>query len=383
METVKCEDSLDIYIKAAVEGIKLSEYKFGKYFEEDKQIFETIFDFYNFDEEIDFDKLINEAQLLSEAVCIARDLVNEPANVITPVTLAEEVQKLGEKFKFEVEIFEEDKIQELNMEAFWSVAKGSAIPPRFIIMRYLNNPESEEKIGLVGKGLTYDSGGYSLKPSAGMFTMKADMGGSASVIGAMTAIAKAELKVNVVAVVAACENMLSGHSYRPGDVIGSMGGKTIEVENTDAEGRLTLIDAVHYTVHNEKVSKIVDVATLTGSAVAALGQNYSVLVSNSDEMVDELTKITCATGEKFWRMPHDPEFKEMLKSKIADMKNIGGRLAGSITAGLFIGEFVNDLPWVHVDIAGPAYTQKSNEYKPFGASGTPVRSLYYLVKNQF
>ncbi len=376
---------LDNFVKAAVEGIELSKYKFDKYLkkEEEENAPETEFLFGEFEADVNFEELICEAEILSESVCIARDLVNEPANVITPVTLAGKVEELGKVYNFDVEIFEEEKIRKLKMDAYWEVARGSVIPPRFIIMRYLNNPDSKEIMGLAGKGLTYDSGGYSLKPTSGMFTMKADMGGSASVIGAVTAIAKAKLKVNVIAVVAACENMLSGHSYRPGDVIGSMGGKTIEIENTDAEGRLTLIDAVHYIINHEKVTKVADVATLTGAAVAALGQNYSVIVSNNDEMVKSLIDISKITGEKFWRMPEDPEFKEMLKSKVADLRNIGGKFAGSITAGLFIGEFVNNLPWVHLDIAGPAYTDSANEYKPFGASGTPVRSLYYLVKHLF
>jgi leucyl aminopeptidase len=308
-------------------------------------------------------------------------MVNEPANFMTPLQLADEAVKAGKKFGFETEIKDEIEIKELGMEAFLQVAKGSIIPPRLIVMRYNGNQDGKEKLGLVGKGLTYDSGGYSLKSSDGMLTMKCDMGGSAAVIGAMSAIAGNKLKVNVVGVVAACENMLSGSAYRPGDIIGSMGGKSIEVINTDAEGRLTLIDAVHYAQEKEGVNKIVDIATLTGGAMVALGTVRSAVLSNNDDFYSQLESASDECGEKVWRMPTDDEYKELLKSPIADMKNSGGKGASAVTAGLFIEAYIKDIPWLHIDIAGKAFTDKIKYYSPKGGTGLGVRMLYNLAEN--
>jgi leucyl aminopeptidase len=307
---------------------------------------------------------------LAEALAFARDLTNEPANFLTPTQLAAEAVAAGKKHGFEVQVFDEKKIRQMKMEAFWQVARGSEEPPRLIVMRYLGNPKQpKEIVGLVGKGLTYDSGGYALKPAEGMAGMKNDMGGSAAVIGAICALASMKAVVNVTAVVAACENMLSGHAYRNGDVIGSMAGKTIEVNNTDAEGRLTLADAVYYAVTNEKVTKLADIATLTGAAVVALGPMRIGVVDNDEALYQTLADASGTSGERIWRLPNDDDYRDLLRSDIADLKNTGGRQAGTVVAGLFIRDFVEKTPWVHLDIASTAFNEKE------GATGSGVRIL--------
>lgn len=266
------------------------------------------------------------------------------------------------------------------MHAFLSVARGSAKEPKFIVMSYEGNPQSKEKIALVGKGLTYDSGGYCLKTDSGMKTMHSDMAGSASVIGALKAIAKSKIKKNVVAIVAACENMISGDAYKTGDIIGSMSGKTIEVGNTDAEGRLTLADALWYASTVEKADKIVDVATLTGACVVALGHITTGAITNNESFMKDLKEASYISGENVWELPNFEEYKESYKADFADLSNMGKDGAGTITAGLFLSEFVNDTPWIHLDIAGTSYSSSERGYLPKGATGVPVKTLYYLVK---
>lgn len=371
-------------VEVIAETAILTNYKFDKYKEKKSNITLNEFNLIIGDiEKIDdYNNAIAEAQVLALSTILARDLVNEPANVLNPKELAKRASEAGEKNGFEVEILKEDKIEELGMEAYLSVAKGSDNKPRFIIMRYLGDPDNKEKIfGLVGKGLTFDTGGYSLKPTAGMVIMKSDMGGAAAVIGAMASIAKMRLKANVTAVVAACENMISANSYRPGDIIGSMAGKTIEVLNTDAEGRLTLVDAVHYIISKEKVSKVIDLATLTGAALVALGTTTTAVVSNNEEFYNDLQAASKPADEKVWRLPAFDDYKELIKSDIADLKNIGGSNAGTITAGLFIGEFVKEIPWIHMDIAGTAWSETEHDYISKGGTGVGVRTLYNMIKN--
>ncbi len=322
---------------------------------------------------------IKEASNVADGIILARDLVNEPANILYPESLAKIALEIGKESGFEVEIFDEKQIEELGMKAFLEVAKGSVHKPRLIVMRYMGNKNSDEKVGLVGKGLTFDTGGYSLKPSTAMDTMKSDMGGAAAVIGTMKALAENKVEKNVVAVVAACENAISGGSYKPGDIIGSMAGKTIEVLNTDAEGRLTLVDAVTYIIEKEKVDKVVDVATLTGAVLIALGTEITGVLSNDDSFYDELLLASKRTGEKFWRLPNDKAYKKLYKGDFADLKNIGGRNGGTITAGMFIEEFVQDKPWLHLDIAGTAWTDSGNDVTPKGGTGAPVATLYELI----
>lgn len=377
-DKISLEDSIRIISETSI----LTSYKFDKY-KKDKEenlVKEVVI---LHDEEHELERLnmsLDEGVILGKATTLARDLVNEPANVLTPVELAKKAEKIGKESGLEVEIYNEDEIKELEMKAFLEVTRASEIPPRLIVMRYYGDREDKDNIiGFVGKGLTYDSGGLSLKPKNSMIYMKNDMAGAAAVIGAMRAIAEMQLNINVVAVVAACENMVSGRAYRPGDIIQSMGGKTIFIKSTDAEGRLTLIDAVHYILEKERAGKIVDIATLTGGAIHTLGGLATPVLSNDDEFYCELEKASKITGEKIWRLPCFDEYKELNRHSVADLINSGGQ-PQTITAGLFIGEFVQDKPWIHMDIAGTAWSSKDNNYIKEGGTGVGVRTLYYLAK---
>lgn len=324
-------------------------------------------------------EVLEEAKNVADGVILARELTNEPSNKLYPETLAHRVVEMGQEIGLEVEVMDEKQVAELGMKAFLAVGGSSEKQPRLIVMRHMGEPENDEILGLVGKGLTYDTGGYSLKPTDSMKTMHSDMGGGAAVIGAMHAIAKNKVKKNVIAVVAACENVISAGSYKPGDIIDSMAGKTIEIGNTDAEGRLTLADAVTYSIEKEKVTKIIDVATLTGAVLVALGTSTTGVITNDTAFYESLVKVSEKTGEQFWRLPSTKEYAKLNKSTVADLKNVGGRNAGTITAGLFVGEFVQGLPWMHLDIAGTAWADSSEGYLSKGGTGVPVRSLYALV----
>lgn len=321
----------------------------------------------------------NEGQILGEANVFSRHMTNMPANVMTPSKLADMAKQYAEEAGIEIEIKDENEIEALGMHAFMAVAKASNNPPRLIVMRYKGNPESDQTIGYIGKGLTYDSGGLSIKPTASMITMKDDMGGSSAVIAAMGAIGKLGIKVNVTAVVAACENMISGSSYKPGDIISSMGGKSIYIGNTDAEGRLTLIDAVTYAIEHENVDFVLDIATLTGAALHCTGSEAAPVISNNDDFYHMVEKAFSKADEKIWRMPIFDEYKELVKHDQADLTNTAGS-PGTITAGIFIGEFVKDLPWVHIDIAGTAFRDKAVGIYSKGGTGSGAIPLVYLAK---
>lgn len=367
---------------AITEGLLQSEYGFEKYLTE-KKIKPTVKEFYLNVLEDKKDKVqegIEEAKIIVQGIFLARDLVNEPAIVMTPVELANRAKEELTDLGVEVEVFGKDKIEELGMTAFLSVSKGSANEPQFIVMKWNGDSDSDEKLALVGKGLTYDSGGYSLKPSTSMDTMFCDMAGSASVIGAMKSIAKTKVKRNVVGIVAACENLISGEAYKPGDIIGSMSGKTIEILNTDAEGRLTLADALWYAATVVKADKIVDIATLTGACVVALGSVNTGAVTNNDDLMKAVKDASELGGEHVWQLPSNEEYKEGMKSTRADLKNTATGGAGTITAGMFLEEFVNNIPWVHLDIAGTSYISAESGYLPKGATGIPVKTLYNLAK---
>lgn len=327
------------------------------------------------------EKDFSETIFLGEATDIARDLVDQPANIVNPETLAKKAVELGEEYGFEVEILDEKEIEKLGMNLLLAVGRASITKPRLIVMRYLNEKDSAEKIGLVGKGLTYDTGGLCIKPADSMLEMKSDMAGAASVIGAMCAIAKGKVKKNVVAIVPACENVINENAYRPGDIIKSMNGKTVEIINTDAEGRLALADALTYAVRNEKVTEIVDLATLTGAILVSLGTITTGVFSNSDEKYAMIEKSSKLYGEKVWRMPIFDEYSELLKSTVADIKHTGGRMGGSITAAKFLEVFVEGLPWIHMDIAGTAFNSGIKWLKK-GATGVGVKTLYNYVKNR-
>ncbi len=328
--------------------------------------------------ELDRDSF-EEGKILGETNVFSRYLTNMPANVMTPEKLAELAKSYCESSNIEVEIFEEAAIEALGMEAYLAVAKASSNPPRLIVMRHKGNPDSDKTVAFVGKGLTYDSGGLSIKPTASMVTMKDDMGGASAVISAMGAIGKMNLPVNVTAVVAACENMISGMSYKPGDIIGSMGGKSIYIGNTDAEGRLTLVDAVTYAIERENASFVLDIATLTGAAIHCLGSEAAPVISNNDDFFNLVDKAFSKANEAIWRMPILDAYKELVKHEQADLTNTAGS-PGTITAGIFIGEFVKEVPWVHIDIAGTAFKEKADGVYSKGGTGSGAIPLVYLAK---
>ena len=373
-------------IEVIAESSVMSTYKFDKYKSDREDILlNTVNIVLHDDKNIDLLKSsLEEGVFIAEGNLLSRFLVNEPANNLTPADLAKHVIRIGSEVGFEVEVFDRKEIENLGMEAFISVGKGSANEPKFIVMRYLGNPDNENDIlGLVGKGLTFDAGGYCLKTPGGMWEMKSDMGGAGAVVGAMSIIAKMKLKKNVIAVIAACENLISGEAYRPGDILNTMNGKTIEILNTDAEGRLTLIDAVTYIIRKENVNKVVDIATLTGAVGRAIGNAATGIVSNSDEFYAQLELASKACDEQVWRFPIFEEYREILESGNADLVNSTGSTGGgAITAGMFIGEFVEGKPWLHLDIAATAFAdgKPNREYFSKGSTGIGARLLYQLAK---
>jgi leucyl aminopeptidase len=320
----------------------------------------------------------NDGKILAEATNLARDMVNEPSNYMTPTKMAEEAKKIADKYGLEIEVLEREQMKELGMGALRGVAQGSQQPPKFIVLKYQGNNAKTIDIALVGKGITFDSGGISLKPSENMGDMKGDMAGGASVIAAMSAIAQFKPKVNVMAIVAATENLPSGTALKPADVLTAMNGKTIEIESTDAEGRLTLADALGFA-NKQGAKHIVDIATLTGACVVALGDVTTGAFTNNQELVDKVIAAGAEVGDKMWQMPMFEEYKEQNKSEVADLKNTGGRKAGAITAALFVGEFAEQTPWVHLDIAGTSLLDKPKGYYGKGATGVPTRTLIKLV----
>lgn len=332
---------------------------------------------------VETEGLLEEATKLADAVRQTRRLIDLPANAMTPSILAAEAVRLGQEKGFEVEVLDEVAIQEKGLNALWSVGKGSQEPPRFIVMRYRNAPQDPRVLALVGKGVCYDSGGYAIKSAAGMVTMFADMSGSAAVVGAISALASMKAEVNVTAIVAACENMISGHAFKNGDIIGSYAGKSIEIVNTDAEGRLTLADAVCYAWKDEKASAIVDIATLTGACAYSVGDKCTAVISDRDDLVDLVNAASLETGDKLWRLPHDEEYEAQNKSDRADIKNSGGPMAGTVTAGLFIRAFTNETPFLHLDIACPAYRHEADERDPKGATGVGCELLYHFARDYF
>jgi leucyl aminopeptidase len=311
---------------------------------------------------------------IAAGVTLARECANRPANVCTPTYLAEQAKKLGKSHGLKVEVLERKDCARLGMGSFLAVAQGSEEPPKFIVLRYHGAGKADAPLVLVGKGITFDSGGISIKPAAEMDEMKFDMGGAASVLGTLRAVADAKAKVNLIGIIPACENLPSGRSVKPGDVVTSLSGQTIEILNTDAEGRLILCDALTYA-ERFKPAAVVDVATLTGACMIALGHHRSGLFSTDDELAAELLAAGEAAQDPAWRMPLDEEYDEALKSNFADMANVGPRAGGAITAAMFLKRFSTKLRWAHLDIAGTAW--KSGASK--GATGRPVGLLAHWV----
>lgn len=366
---------------AITEGLLLSTYRFDKYLSDRKPVRDlNVYYWPAAGKEEKVKPWLDRGQKIFEGIKVTRDLVNERANVIYPETLADQAKELLEPVGVKVTVWDEEKIQEEGMEAFYSVAKGSVRPPRFIIMEYNGDPSTEARTGLVGKGMTYDSGGYSIKSTPGMLTMNCDMGGAGTVIGTMHTLASLKAEINVTAFVAAAENMISGTAYKPGDIIGSLSGKTIEIRNTDAEGRVTLADAMWYATDVAGVDRVIDLATLTGACVVALGDEHTGALTNDQTFMDELKEASDEAGEPIWQMPGNGAYSSKNKSKVADVANSGDRGGGMMSAGEFVGEFVaNDTPWIHLDIAGTAWLNSSRDYYAEGATGIHVRTLVMML----
>jgi leucyl aminopeptidase len=323
------------------------------------------------------------ASAVAEGVGFARDLVNEPANTLGPVEFAEQLKGLS-KLGVEVKVLGEGDLRKQKMGALLGVAQGSERPPRVVLMRWKGGRQSAKPIAFVGKGVVFDTGGISIKPAAGMEDMKGDMGGAAAVSGLMRTLALRKAKVNAVGIVGLVENMPDGKAQRPGDIVTSMSGQTIEVVNTDAEGRLVLADLLTYVQKAEQPVAMIDLATLTGAILVALGNQYAGLFSNNDALAEELSKAGQETGERVWRMPLGSDYDKLIDSKFADMKNIGGRNAGAITGAQFIQRFVEkDTPWAHLDVAGTAMGSPTSETNQSWGSGWGVRLLDEIVRARY
>ncbi len=331
--------------------------------------------------EKDFDKLASIAAL-AESVCMARDMVNEPANMLTPEVMTTRMAKLAEEAGCAVEILDEKQMEALGMGALLAVGGSAEHQPRMAVLRYTGNPGNKETIGLVGKGITCDTGGYCLKPVLSMKGIRGDMAGAAAVFGCVVALAKNKVPVNVVAVIPAAENLISRESFLVGDVVTSMSGKTIEIGNTDAEGRLILADAMTYAVRKAGATRLVDIATLTGGVVQMFGFTTAGVMSNDDAFYTQFEQATHATGEQYWRLPTFAEYGKMNDSHAADIKNNSDAGCATISAGMFLNAFNEGLPWIHLDIAGTAWVSTHKwEFQAPGATGAGVAALYALCES--
>jgi len=370
------------YVQAIVEGAILGTYQFN-YYKTQKPTPHAIQELILIENESAQNSTIAQGvhigTIIADSVNVARDLVNHPAQYMTPSQMAVQAQDIAKENNLDITILDQADMANENMHALLAVAQGSAEPPKMIVLKYMGDPNSQQITAFVGKGITFDSGGISIKPSLNMGEMKGDMAGGAAVLAAMQAIGTLKPAVNIIGIVPCAENMPSSQAYRPGDVISSMSGKTIEIISTDAEGRLILADAITYAC-KLGATQIIDIATLTGACVIALGNVASGLITNNRSFCQQLLTASTQVGEKMWELPNFPEYKEQLKSPIADLKNSGGRMAGAITAGLFIAEFVaGDIPWIHIDIAGTSSLDKENGYDVKGATGVATRSLIQLA----
>ncbi len=378
------EPDLDVQDSGAavLEGILLSGYAFQKYKSdnEKKSAIET-FTLVgpSLKKNVRLSRALETVQHTVPGVFLARDLVNEPASVSTPTYLANQAKKLSDGNGLKTEVWGLNKIKAAKMSGLLAVSRGGPEEPRFIKLSYTPTAKPKKKIALVGKGLTFDSGGLSLKPAKSMETMKIDMSGGAAVLGTMRAIAALKPRVQVTGYVPSSENMPSGTAQKPGDIISYRNGKTVEVLNTDAEGRLILADALICAVE-DKPDVIIDLATLTGACMVALGSRVAGLFSNNQQLTDALLASGKETGEQLWPMPLVKDYKDDIKSPIADIKNIGGGYGGAITAALFLEEFVSDVPWAHLDIAGPAFSERALPYAPRGGTGFGVRTLVQYIQ---
>jgi leucyl aminopeptidase len=324
---------------------------------------------------------IKKTKIITDAVCFARNLISAPANEMTPSIMAAHAQKIAKRKNVSCRVLDKGKMRALGMNALLGVAAGSHQPPKFIILEYTGGKTGDAPIALVGKGLTFDSGGISIKPAEKMDEMKTDMSGGAAVMATIMAAADLLLPLNIVGLIPATENLPGGSALKPGDIIKSYSGQTIEVLNTDAEGRLILADALFYA-SKYKPAAIIDIATLTGACVVALGEDVIGMLGTDDQLKKEITQAAKTSGELVWELPLWDSYSELIKSDIADYKNSAGRMAGTITAAAFLSKFVGNYPWVHLDIAGPAWATKDKAYIPRGASGVTVRLLMEYLQNR-
>ncbi|MBI2032246.1 MAG: leucyl aminopeptidase [Candidatus Levybacteria bacterium] len=376
-----------IAAQAIYEGILLGNYDFSKYKskkDEDKKELEiVIFAEKSESRKKEIKKGIELAEIYSQATFMARDLVNEQSFIATPTYLAELAKSIAKKDPKHIKcrIYEMGELEKMGMDAFLGVARGSDTPPKFIFLEYMpEKNKSKEKLALVGKGITFDSGGVNVKTGDHMSDMKMDMSGAAIVLSVFSVISSVAPDYCVIGLIAATPNLISGKSIVPGDIVRAMNGKTIEILNTDAEGRVTLADSLSFAV-KQKATKIIDFATLTGAVMGALGEEISGLFSNNEEFSEKIKKAASRTGEKVWTMPLEEDYKEMNKSSVADIANIpSSRYGGAITAALFLQEFIGDTIWAHLDIAGPAFTSKGSDIGPKGATGHGVRTVLNLIK---
>ena len=373
----------DDLTRGIVEGLLLSNYAFTRYKSYSKEEQPVLLQNVQFiGAEKETLNLAKKYATIAESVYFARDLVNGNADEITPQYLSQVAESFAKKLpRVKTTIFNKKRLEKEKMGLILAVNRGSDREPALIIVEYRGNPKSKEHTVLVGKGVTYDTGGLNLKPTGSMETMKCDMGGAAAVLGTLQAVAALGLKVNVTAVVPTTENGIDASSYKPGDVYTSYAGKTVEIGNTDAEGRLILADALAYAVKHLQPTRIIDLATLTGAIDVALGAEATGLMSNNDALADALIRSGSETYERLWRMPIYEEYREQLKSDIADIRNIGGRSGGAITAAIFLQEFVDKKPWAHLDIASTAYLSESRRYNPKHATGVGVRTLVDFFEN--
>lgn len=368
--------------QALAEGAVLGLYRFDEYKKADpetKDVDELLLVEHDAGKLPALEAGVARGSIVAEAVTFTRDMINQPASALTPTRMAELAQQVAQEGGLECQVLDREQMAELGMGGLLGVAQGSQQPPKFIALRYRGDPDNKKTtLGLVGKGITFDSGGISIKPAEGMEEMKTDMSGGAAVIGAMKALAQLKPKLNVAGLVPATENMPSGSALKPGDILRALNGKTMEIVNTDAEGRLILADALSYA-RKEGLSPVIDLATLTGACRIALGEVRSGAFANNQAFLGQVTQAADAAGEKIWPMPMDDEYKDQFKSDVADVKNTGGRSAGAVTAALFLAEFIEDTPWVHLDIAGTARVDKEQPYIPKGGSGVGVRTMVNLA----
>jgi leucyl aminopeptidase len=383
-EIAKGKADMNAEIQALAEGLMLGQYRYDKYRKvpEDSVSKLTRVTFYGTVDTAIAQKAVERARIFSQAVILARDLVNEPPSVMNPERLEQEALKLNRK-PVSVRVFDRQALEELGMGGILGVGAGSSVSPRLIELHYKPSAKPKKRIALVGKGITFDSGGLSLKPPQHMETMKTDMAGSATVLGVFSALAALKIPAEVYGYMAVAENMPGGRATKPGDILRTHKGKTIEVLNTDAEGRIVLADALAYAASKEP-NQIIDVATLTGACVVALGSSVTGVLGNTPRLVQGILAAGEKSGEKFWEMPLVKEYEQDIRSKIADVKNIGSRRgeAGTIIGALFLKEFVDNKPWVHLDIAGPAWIDSDQPYCPAGATGHPVRTLLHYLDLQ-